>query len=260
MDWTLDDLRELLSIDWHAFIEEGIRNVPDSYYKPLEVDFIANAGHAWLKENEKEALAQYTERDWCYELYHQLRLLLASMAEQNDIIKKVRLSGEPSKQATYEAVRKRQIWQENSPVHENTGDDLVETEWTGKKNCRIPDILLHDPAGEGYQIFAIEVKRARQSGKLSNERLADDLTALAEYTTGLCYVYGFFIGLGLDKAALDEALGGLAGRQLDKVNCASDRIGIYLVNDGENPRGGRCIQRYDLDSSGTNLCLRNSNH
>lgn len=260
MNLPPDDLAELLFIDWHAFIERGIRNIPDCYYKPLEVDYIANAGPAWLRENRKEALAQYTERDWCYELYHQLRLLLASMPEQNDIIKNVRLSGEPSKQATYKAVSSRRIWQDDLRVHEKTGDDVVEAEWTDKKNCRVPDILLHDPAGEGCQVFAIEVKRARLNGELSNERLADDLTALAEYITGLCYFYGFFIGLGLEKEALDKTLRGLAGRQLDKVKGASGRIGIYLVNDGENPRGGRRIQRFDLDSSGPNLFLRNSNH
>jgi hypothetical protein len=182
------------------------------------------------------------------------------MSEQNDIIKKVRLSGEPSKQATYNAISNSRIWQDNSPVHEKTGDDLVEAEWTDKKNCRAPDILLHDPAGEGYQVLAIEVKRARQNVELSNKRLADDLTALAEYTTGLRYFYGFFIGLGLDKEALDKALRGLAGRQLDKVKAASGHIGIYLVDDGENPWGGRRIQRFDLDSSGPNLCLRSPNH
>jgi hypothetical protein len=57
MNWPPDDLDELLFINWHTFIEEGIRNIPDSYYKPLEVDYIANVGHAWLRENRKEALA-----------------------------------------------------------------------------------------------------------------------------------------------------------------------------------------------------------
>ena len=174
-------------------LERGIQNVPDSYYRPLEVEWIANACPDWLRVDAKEALAQYTERDWCYELYHQLRLLLTCISKKHKIVNKVRLAGEPSKQATYQAVSDRLIWQENSRSQGEVDDNSVEDGWTDKKNSRIPDILLHDPAGVGYQVFAIEAKRARQTGKLSEDKLADDLTGLSEYITGLGYIHGFLL-------------------------------------------------------------------
>ena len=250
-----EDFSELFAIDWHGLLERSIQNVPDSYYRPLEVAHIANACPDWLRVDAKEALAQYTERDWCYELYHQLRLLLTCISKKHKIVNKVRLAGEPSKQATYQAVWDRLIWQENSRSQGEVGDNSVEDGWTDKKNCRIPDILLHDPAGVGYQVFAIEAKRARRTGKLSEDKLADDLTALSEYITGLGYIHGFFIGLGLDKKALDETLVALVGRQRDKVKHAADRITIYLVEDGANLPDGRRIQRMGLDSSTLTLCL-----
>lgn len=244
------DFYELLCIDWHELIEKSIRNVADSYYKPLEASYIADAGPVWLRENLKEALAQYTERDWCYELYHQMRLLLTSISEQYEIVKKVRLAGEPSKQATYEAVSHSQIWQENSCCKGEINDNSGKDSWTENTNCRMPDILLHDPAGVGYQVFAVEVKRAYQGGGPSQKSLADDFTALAEYITGLGYSRGFFIGVGLSENNLKDALSALeCRRRRQKVLNAACRITIYLVQDGDNLFDNRRIQRMGLDSS-----------
>lgn len=131
-------------------------------------------------EDWKAALSQYNERDWCYELYHQLRNALQSdRLFATTYPEKVRLSGESSKSSTYEAIDNGCPWSQNP-------------------RCRIPDILLHDPLGTANQIFAIEVKRYGRSGT-SFKALADDLVALTEYTDGLQFQLGFFVGLGISR-------------------------------------------------------------
>lgn len=103
---------------------------------------------------------------WCYELYHQLRILLdPSGGTQADLEEGVRLSGESATCATYNAISAGCRWSQNT-------------------RCRIPDIFLHDPLSANNQIFALEVKRAGSS-PIGIDKMADDLVALVEYTEGL---------------------------------------------------------------------------
>jgi len=91
--------------------------------------------------------------------------------------------------------------------------------------------------GTGSQIFAIEVKRAGLSS-VSTDNIADDLVALVEYTEGLNFACGFFIGLGIKSDQLKEAVRKFQqsmDAQKDSHNSerTRDKIYVCLVNDNQ---------------------------
>ena len=136
----------------------------------------------------------------------------------------MRLSGESAKCATYNAISAGCRWSQNT-------------------RCRIPDILLHDPLSVDNQIFALEVKRAGSS-PIEIDKIVDDLVALVEYTEGLNFTCGFFIGLGIDHDRFQKAARTFR-LSMDSPNddLGFDRVchAIYacLVNDNQcRPPGG----------------------
>jgi hypothetical protein len=129
----------------------------------------------------------------------------------------VRLSGEPSKQATYDAT--------NESIK-----DSREIRWSKNSRCRIPDILFHDPLSNEHQIFAIEVKRERTIGQVGCKGISDDLAGLIEYTQGLGFQLGFFVGLGIDENSFRAAARSLAHEAL--LPEVIDRIYACLVAAG----------------------------
>jgi len=217
--------QELHPSHWKRIIEKAISSIPEAYYGGCDEGWIADKIPEAHSEDWKATLSQYNERDWCYELYHQLRNAL----QDDDLFAgisddKVRLSGESSKSSTYHAI--------------NDG-----CPWSRNPRCRIPDILLHDPLGIGNQIFAIEVKRHGRSGT-SFKALADDLIALTEYTDGLQFQLGFFVGLGIDHddfcRDLHEFWAAMNTPErrvmLDRVCC---KVYVCLVNDNRCPPSSR---------------------
>jgi hypothetical protein len=211
---------------WTRVIEEAISSIPETYYGTYPAEWIAQHINELNKEEWKACLSQYNERDWCYELYHQLRISLDchdclklphEEEEEEEGEEHIRLSGESNKSASHFAIKDGCRWSQNI-------------------NCRIPDILLHDPRNTKYQIFCIEVKRHGVSG-VPRERLVDDLKALVEYTCGLGFSCGFFIGLGIPDHTLRWALKALESN--DDFQQVKDRIYACLVSDNQyNPDHG----------------------
>ena len=213
--------QELHPSHWTRIIEQAISSIPEAYYGGSAEGWIAEKIPKEYSEDWKATLSQYNERDWCYELYHQLRnALQGDRLFTNIYAEKVRLSGESSKSSTYEAI--------------NHG-----CPWSRNPRCRIPDILLHDPLNIDNQIFAIEVKRHGSSGT-SFKALTDDLVALTEYTDGLQFQLGFFIGLGISHDDFCKSLKELwAAVHTPERDAMFDRVcfKIYacLVNDSRYP-------------------------
>lgn len=129
----------------------------------------------------------------------------------------IRLSGEPSKRTNYNPRMRR------SP-------------WTQKKNCRIPDILLHCPRHDDLQVFALEAKRARKTltGSITNqEEIIDDLVALSEYIQGLGYWYRFFIGLGFNSNSLRGIFESIQTPLREQISSVAEKTTVFAMQDGE---------------------------
>lgn len=232
---------------WASLIENAISNIPDAYYGEYPAEWITENIPESNKASWKAILSQYNERDWCYELYHQLRSLLDSEGStQAELSEGVRLSGESGKSSTYDGI-------------------TAGCRWSKNERCRIPDILLHDPLNRGSQVFAIEVKRAGLSS-VSMDNMADDLVALVEYTEGLSFACGFFIGLGIKYDQLKEAVlkfQRIMDAQKDSRDSERmrDKIYVCLVNDnqhkpncGSRHKGFRSIESFLSDGKDASQC------
>lgn len=141
--------------EYILYLLEAMRNVEKKYY-----------------ERKNEGLL---ERPYCYELYHQFRLL---QSEDCSLI----LNAEPSKKY---------------PYYENDSN---------KCKSVSPDFVLHKGL-EDYvstnQIMAIEVK---QESNLSNGNLENDIEKLQRYISSLFYKFGIFIAVGVTRNKLENLL------------------------------------------------------
>lgn len=94
--------------EWLDVLRTAIQAVGTDYYSDYPSEWIAENADERARDYWKATLAQYNERDWRYELYHQLRIALDS--KKLNLPCKVRLSGESSKSATYEAITQGTRW------------------------------------------------------------------------------------------------------------------------------------------------------
>jgi hypothetical protein len=216
---------------WCNVLHEAILRIPDCFYRDYPLDWLVENIDKSNQNAWKATLAQFNERDWCYELYHQLRLVLDDPSGKPRYLTElvdghgespVRLSGESSKQATYDATDES-----------IKGSEVIR--WSKNSRCRIPDILFHDPRCAEYQIFAIEVKRERAIGQVGCKGISDDLAGLIEYTQGLGFRLGFFVGLGIDENSFRAAARSLAHEVLHPD--AIDHIHVCLVDDSQSCHG-----------------------
>ena len=216
---------------WCNVLKKAISGIPDCFYRDYPLDWLVENIDEENKNAWKASLAQFNERDWCYELYHQLRLVLDSPSGKPSYLSElvnirgescVRLSGEPSKQATYDATSE-------------SIKDSREIRWSKNSRCRIPDILFHDPLSAEDQIFAIEVKRERNTGQVGYDGISDDLTGLIEYIHGLGFQLGFFVGLGIGENDFRNAAKRVAHEAL--LLDVTDRIYVCLVDDSQSCYG-----------------------
>lgn len=134
-----------------------------------------------IKKVRKNYFCRYDdsllERPFCYELYHQFRLM---QKNDNSLI----LSGEPSKGLSY-------IMNENNYPSPN-----------GDKNRIYPDFILHKDLNDTLpenQIMAIEVK---QKDNINTTNLENDIKKLQRLVTELYFDYGVFIAIGMTNKEL----------------------------------------------------------
>jgi hypothetical protein len=217
---------------WCDALKEAISGIPDCFYRDYPLEWLVENVNESNKNAWKATLVQYNERDWCYELYHQLRLILGKSSSNLPCLSElfdgqseshVRLSGESSKQATYNAT-------------DASMKDAGEIRWSKNRNCRIPDILYHDPRTAKNQIFAIEVKRERCIGQVGCKDISDDLVGLVEYTHGLDFRLGFFVGLGINDKIFRSAAKAAAKDFAPETHVSGviDQIYVCLIDDSQS--------------------------
>lgn len=141
--------------------------------------------------------ASLLERPFCYELYHQFRL----MQNKSSLI----LSGEPSKTLSY------MMNGEKYPSQEDDKDRVY------------PDFILHkglDDTSDENQIMAIEVK---QNGNINKANLENDIKKLQRLVTKLHFDYGVFIAIGMTNKELITKL-----KETDK-NIYKSKDKLYFI-------------------------------
>lgn len=169
---------------------DSVKRVDEKYYKRYDGSFL--------------------ERPFCYELYHQFRLL------QGDVCSLI-LSAEPSKTLSYKFCNGQYL-------DENTNKDRV-----------FPDFVLHkglDDNEPKNQIMAIEVKHKEN---LNKEKLENDVKKLKRYVSrngGLCYDFGVFIAVGLIKTELEKLL-----KSIDDNVLGDSKNKIYFIATGSLEEG-----------------------
>lgn len=137
------------------------------------------------------------ERPFCYELYHQFRL----MQNNNSLI----LSGEPSKDLS------RTINRGKYPSLKCNKDRVY------------PDFILHkdiDDTLPENQIMAIEVK---QKSNINKANLEHDIKKLQRLVTKLHFAYGVFIAIGMTNEELITKL-----KETDK-NIYKSKDKLYFI-------------------------------
>lgn len=143
----------------------------------LLIESIRNTTIDYYRRSDNSLL----ERPFCYELYHQFRLL---QREKGALM----LSGEPSKTLS-------------CPINggEYPASDI-------DKDHVYPDFILHkglsdtDPEN---QIMAIEVK---QKGNIDKDKLESDIKKLQRMVSSLAFNFGVFIAIGMTNTELRDEL------------------------------------------------------
>lgn len=168
---------------FHNLLIDAINNVAPAYlsthYNEAR-DVIAhtsgNQRNALRSKVIGDAIVQTGERVFCYELYHQLRML---MDQHQQVFQNVYLQGE---------LKKMQILH----LVERLGLEPLSSAF-------IPDFLLHSPSVAEEHPFIIEVKTDRS---LSWEDIAADLSKIAEFMTRYHYQRGVFLTTAINLSYL----------------------------------------------------------
>jgi hypothetical protein len=138
---------------------EALNRVEGSYYQ-------TNSGSLFLNTN------MYYERVFCYELYHQVRLLMDELrAKDPATLSSIQFQGE---------LRKEPI---NSSIAAQAGLSPLSKKY-------VPDFLLHSPGSMDYHGLIIEVK---SNPNICFAPIQKDLVKIQEFITRYKYQMGIFL-------------------------------------------------------------------
>jgi hypothetical protein len=205
---------------------QAVNNVGPAYMRTIygEMDMILQfvEHEAQRQHIEKhmigDNLVKTGERIFCYELYHQLRLLMDRHPEQ---FAGVYLQGE---------LRKYQVL----PMLDQMGLVALSSNF-------MPDFLLHTPGNADDHPYVVEVKTDRF---LRCEHLAADISKLVEFITRYGYQRGIFLSVNISSADLRRTLtectllrnlpriGEVAG-QIDIIGRENENTPATFFNFGE---------------------------
>ncbi|CAM3693008.1 hypothetical protein MUGA111182_03555 [Mucilaginibacter galii] len=161
------------------------------------------------------SIIQTGERVFCYELYHQLRML---MDQHMAVFQNVCLQGE---------LKKMQI------IHlaERLGLRPLTAAY-------IPDFLLHSPSVADEHPYIIEVKTSRT---LSWEEVVADISKIAEFMTRYNYQRGVFIttAIKLSYVLNTRIANNNLLRNIPNINRLANEI--YILNREDEFHGTTCL-------------------
>jgi hypothetical protein len=162
---------------FHEIFIQAVSQVEPAYIRTYynEMDMVLQFVESESQRRNLEAfrigdsIVKSGERIFCYELYHQLRLL---MQEHPTRFGNTVLQGE---------LRKHQIM----PLIHRMGLQALSGDFT-------PDFLLHTPGNAEDHAFVIEVKTIRS---LNYRQLAADISKIAEFIEYYRYQRGIFLSI-----------------------------------------------------------------
>lgn len=197
-------MTEISELD--IFIFNSLKAVDDHYFKTVinNINNLRNALRGYSGEFSKEDFHRYSERVFCYEFYHQMR---------------IRLDEEKRKGAKYfgHAVLQGELKKMNiCRLIERFNLESLSKEFA-------PDFLIHEPDSTNNQLCAIEVKAVNN---LSEASLLYDLQKLDEFVSRFQFKHGYSINVNCVPnhltnllQSLSPQIANLAGRDKIKVIC-----------------------------------------
>jgi hypothetical protein len=140
----------------------------------------------------KNYLDRYGERVFCYELYHQLRVLMSEDQHNLDF-----------ENVVLQAELKKENIGEIAHVFEAIGIQALDSEY-------IPDFLLHSPGDFDRQYLITEVKSNPQ---LTFSGIKDDLLKIQQFITRYSYQRGVFLTINTNPTRIINSLKDLENRE-----------------------------------------------
>lgn len=201
---------EDLTLFFNLFIQ-ALDSVDPAYFstqynfaRGIVEDMVPNQRNAIRRKIVGNAVVQTGERIFCYELYHQLRLL---MPQHPQVFQNVCLQGE---------LQKIQIVK----LMERYGLTRLSSNF-------IPDFLLHSPATAEFHPYVIEVKADRF---LTAHQVRNDISKLAEFITRYNYQRAIFLATIIDRDELFDHLISQNQFLLNISNIQEIAGNIFIVN------------------------------
>jgi len=202
------------------FLRQALIKVDNDYYGlHWWNDSMLNAtmGEVETKQRKavKELLDRYGERVFCYELYHQIRVLMDNHHLHNPrTFENVKLQSE---------LKKDYIGQ---IVQEYFNVEALDSEY-------IPDFLLHTLGNFDNQFLIIEVKSNPQ---LSFSGMKDDLLKIQQFITRYHYKKGVFLTINTNPDRIKNALEVEANKDWLRMNIANpERITVMCKKKNDVP-------------------------
>lgn len=167
---------------FEQLIYAALSNVDESYYSTTyrNVDNFRMAFGIRRGEFVGNDFAKFGERVFCYEFYHQLRLLLDN--ERNytpNFLENAKLQGEVDKMRVLDLI-------------ERFGLRPLDHEY-------IPDFLMHTPGNANFHPYVIEVKA---DNRIQLKSVYHDLQKIDQFITRYNYRRGMFILINSDPEYL----------------------------------------------------------
>jgi hypothetical protein len=165
-------------IRFEELLLSSLSNIDDSYYRTTYENI-----HAFREElvwrrgilNEN-SFDRFGERVFCYELYHQLRILIDIERKHNpSFLEGTNLQGEVQKWLVH-------------GLNARLGLEDLSKEF-------VPDFLMHSPGEASRHVAVIEVKCY---DRLTTEEVLYDLNKLDEFIRNYYYERGFFISVNME--------------------------------------------------------------
>jgi hypothetical protein len=186
---------------FEELIIDALSNVSQSYYSTVYENIVSFKAALNGKQGQFDdtSFERYGERVFCYEFYHQLRLLIDFERTKNSsFLNGTLLQGE---------VKKWQI----SGLLDRFGLDELSKEF-------VPDFLMHSPGDATSHPYVIEVKCI---ANLSPDALLYDLEKLNEFITSYHYKRGLFISVNSHYEYLMDIISSLS-RNIDRMKSRSN--------------------------------------
>lgn len=192
--------------EFEQIILTALGTVHQSYYQTTykNIEAFRNAFQNRTGKIVKGDFYRYGERVFCYELYHQLRILIDKSKQTNEnFLNGAILQGEVEKMQIIELI-------ETLELHPMDGEYA-------------PDFLMHSPGNANSHPFVIEVKCEHD---ISRAKILADLKKINQFITRYNYQRGVLITTNSQPdyieakiSELNENIQQLGGRDRIKVVC-----------------------------------------